>query len=219
MSEFQESHTISKLLGSPAGYVGYEDGSLLIKKLKANQNSVILLDEIEKAHPNIIKMFLQILEEAQITASNGESYNFSNNIILFTTNAGANSHIDKSMGFLTLENQIKQYNELKNVFPIEFINRLDNILYFNELSKNVLKQIIYKEIKNIIQLTDKNIDFIITDKAMNELIKNSYDKELGARKVKRVIEQKLKLKLARFLISNENINNFIIDYNKEYILK
>lgn len=213
MGEFQESHAISKFLGSPAGYMGYQDGSPLIKDIEENPKAVLLFDEIEKANPSVIKLFLHILEEGTVRGSNGTEANLSQNIIIFTTNAASRSYSGHQSGFLLEQQTDKYYESIKSAFPIEFINRLDDVLYFNELTKDDIKRIIYKELETLFQFINRPIKFQLTEKALNELLQIGYDRELGARKIRRVIEKEIKLMIAKKI--NENLNkNFdiIIDY-------
>lgn len=220
MSEFQESHSVSKFLGSPAGYVGYEEGAPLIKDLEANPRCILLLDEIEKAHPNVIKLFLQVLEEASIKGSNGANVDLSNVIIIFTTNAGAKSHTNAQTGFIVdTKMQLKNYEKIKTDFPIEFINRLDEVIYFNELNKEDMKKIIAKEILNVISLLNKEIKLTITENVYNHLLELGYDVQLGARKIKRVVEKELKLKLAKTINASKHkkIKAINIDFNEEFV--
>lgn len=204
MGEFQETHSISKFLGSPAGYLGYQDGSPLIKDIEENPKAVLLFDEIEKANPSVVKLFLHILEEGTIKGSNGKEANVSNNIIIFTTNAASRTYSSHQSGFLLDQQSDKFYESIKTAFPIEFINRLDDVLYFNELTKEDLKHIIYKELNTLFQLIKQPIKFNLTENALNELLKIGYDRELGARKIRRVIEKEIKLMIAKKI--NENTN-------------
>jgi len=225
MSEFQESHAISKFLGSPSGYVGYEEGSQLIKDLEENPNSILLLDEIEKAHPSVIKIFLQILEEGTIKGSNGQKIDLNKNIIIFTTNAGAKSHSNKSTGFILNESKDIKFNNYKKIeddFPIEFLNRLDDILYFNTLSKNDLKRIIFKEIEKVIIILNKKIKIIITNNTYKHFLDIGFDEKLGARQIKRIIDKEIKLLLAKKINSfkNKDINNIKIDFiNDKFLIE
>jgi len=214
MSEFQESHTISKFLGSPAGYVGYEEGSPLIQDLIKNPNSILLLDEIEKAHPSVIKLFLQVLEEGTIKGSDGKQINLNNNIILFTTNAGSKLYSDKKSGFIINTDNNKSYDNIKDDFPIEFINRLDEVIYFNNLSKNNLKNIIDKEIKRIIRLLNKDIKTIISDDTYNYLLNIGFDENLGARQIKRVVDKEIKILIAKTIntFNKKSFKSINIDY-------
>jgi len=215
MTEFQEAHSISKILGSPAGYIGYDSsGSVLLKEIINKPHSILLLDEIEKAHPNVVKLFLQVLDEAELRGSSGEKANFSNMIILFTTNAGARTHSEKQTGFLIQTEQKRLKEELKKHFPIEFINRLDDIMAFNDLDKVVIEKIIYKEIKKILNLLHGEINLDIKDNAKEYLIKEAFDKELGARKAKRTIDKEIKLLIAKEInkLKNKKIEKVTIDY-------
>lgn len=223
MTEFQEGHSISKILGSPAGYVGYDStGSVLLKEIIDKPHSILLLDEIEKAHPNVVKLFLQVLDEAELRGSSGERANFSNMIILFTTNAGAKTHSEKQTGFLIQTEQKRLKEELKNNFPIEFINRLDDVMAFNDLDKTVIEKIIYKEIRKILDLLHVEIDLIIKDDAKEYLIKEAFDKELGARKAKRTIDKEIKLLIAKEInkLKNKKIEKVTVDYvNNKFLIE
>ena len=145
MSEYSESHTISKLIGSPAGYVGYDDNKNILETVKDNPFSVLILDELEKAHPSIINLFYQILDEGKLKDSKGEDIYFNNCIIIMTSNVGFTNN---SIGF---NNRNKVNNELKEVFNIPFINRIDNILNFDYLTYDNIKDIVSSELKNLKQ--------------------------------------------------------------------
>ena len=212
MSEYSESHTISKLIGSPAGYVGYDDNKNILERVKDNPFSVLILDELEKAHPNIINLFYQILDEGKLKDSKGEDIYFNNCIIIMTSNIGFNNN---SIGF---NNKSKTNNELKEVFNIPFINRIDNILTFDYLNYNNIKEIVNKELKKIKdKYKKKNIKLKICSGVIEEIIDKSNYKEFGARKINKIIKNDLENIIVNDILDNkENIN--IKSINKDKIM-
>ncbi len=204
MSEFSEQHSVSKLLGSPAGYIGYEDRNPIIEKIQQNPYSVIVFDEIDKAHPDVIKLLLQILDEGKITDSRGKTTYFNHAIIILTTNVGANLFKSSGIGFDKNEQnnnlQIKIKDKIKEILSSAIISRLDDILIFQPLSKNSLNKILKNKIKELNKNLQKNqgLSIKISDKIINELIKDFYQPEEGVR----ILENK----------TQNIINNLIIDY-------
>ena len=192
MSEYMEKHTVSKLIGSPPGYIGYDDGGQLTEKVRRKPFSVILMDEIEKAHPDVFNMLLQILEDGRLTDSHGRVVNFENTIIVMTSNAGttlkANGLGFAADGYKTLENRVKDV--LKDTFRPEFLNRLDEIIVFTELSKDELKQIValmYEEVRA--EAAQKGISLSFTDEVGDFLLEKGYDPRYGARPLRRTIQK------------------------------
>ena len=196
MSEYMEKYSVSRLIGAAPGYIGYEEGGQLTEKVRRNPYSIVLFDEIEKAHPDVLNLLLQILDDGRLTDSNGRTVDFKNTIIIMTSNVGSeyiiNNEDDKVM------------SELPKYFKPEFLNRLDEIILFNKLSKNDLLQILDKiinEIEN--RLIDINVKINLSDNAKNYFIDNGYDEYYGARPLKRLVNNKLETTLAKKLINNE----------------
>jgi ATP-dependent Clp protease ATP-binding subunit ClpB len=197
MSEYMEKHTVSKMIGSPPGYVGYEEGGQLTDKIRRRPYSVILLDEIEKAHPEVFNILLQILEDGRLTDAKGRTASFKNSILIMTSNIGS-EHIAKmgSLGFLGEESEEAQnlkekvMEALKDEFRPEFLNRIDEIIIFNYLRKPEIKKIVDLELKKVaLRLQNKNIKIKVTEKAKEFLAEEGFDPNLGARPLKRVIQR------------------------------
>ena len=200
MSEYMEKYSVSRLIGAAPGYVGYEEGGQLTEKVRRNPYSIVLFDEIEKAHPDVLNLLLQILDEGRLTDSNGRTVNFKNTIIIMTSNVGSehviNGEEDKIMG------------ELNKYFRPEFLNRLDEIIIFNKLTKENLGEILDNIVSEIEKrLTDINVKLELTEKAKEYFIENGYDEFYGARPLKRLINSKLETLLATKLINNEILPN------------
>ncbi|HED7857024.1 TPA: AAA family ATPase [Campylobacter coli] len=192
MSEYAEKHSISKLIGSPAGYVGYEDGGLLSNAVRKNPFSLILFDEIEKAHPDLSNTFLQIFDNAELTDNSGLKADFKNTIIIMTSNLGLKE--SNELGFLS-KNEEKSNRAIKDFFAPEFINRIDKILHFNDLDDTVLVKIIQKELDEISKNL-KNIQLVADEKARLYLAKKAYNKEFGVRLLKRIISEEIGEKIS-----------------------
>ena len=212
MSEYMESHSVAKLIGAPPGYVGYDEAGALTEKVRRNPYSIILFDEIEKAHKDVLNILLQILDDGRITDNHGKLVDFKNTIIIMTSNIGSDLILDGKM------NEVK--DELKHYFKPEFLNRIDEIITFNYLTKDIIRGIIVKSIKEIEERL-VNIKINITDKAIDNIIDNSYDVNYGARVVKRYIQRNIETMLANNIIKgtiNPNTtitidvedNNFVI---------
>ena len=184
MSEYMESHSTSKLIGSPPGYVGYDDAGQLTEKVKRNPYSIILFDEIEKAHPDVLNLLLQILDEGRLTDSNGRCVNFKNTIIIMTSNVGSEYILNGESNKVT--------SELTKYFRPEFLNRLDEIIVFNKLNKDNLSEILDNIVKQIERrLVDINVKIVLTEGARKYFIDNGYDEAFGARPLKRLVSNKL----------------------------
>lgn len=192
MSEYAEKHSISKLIGSPAGYVGYEDGGLLSNAVRKNPFSLILFDEIEKAHPDLSNTFLQIFDNAELTDNSGLKADFKNTIIIMTSNLGLKE--SNELGFLS-KNEEKSNRAIKDFFAPEFINRIDKILHFNDLDDTVLVKIIQKELDEISKNL-KNTQLVADEKAKLYLAKKAYNKEFGVRLLKRIISEEIGEKIS-----------------------
>ncbi|MCD7778821.1 MAG: ATP-dependent Clp protease ATP-binding subunit [Clostridiales bacterium] len=211
MSEYMEKHTVSKLIGSPPGYVGYDEGGQLSEKVRRNPYSVVLFDEIEKAHPDVFNILLQVLDDGHITDSQGRKIDFKNTVIIMTSNAGAkNITAPKSLGFTATAgaevNAAKDYEkmkdgvmgEVKKIFRPEFINRIDDTIVFRMLNKEEIKeiaQLMIKEVKTRIK-ANMNIDLTVSEAALNKLTEVGYDKIYGARPLRRAIQTNIEDLLA-----------------------
>ena len=196
MSEYMESHSVARLIGSPPGYVGYDDGGQLTEAVRRNPYSIVLFDEIEKAHKDVFNILLQILDDGRITDSQGRTVDFKNTIIIMTSNLGSEYILENTENAKNLV-----MDELKHTFKPEFINRIDEIIIFNSLSKSVINDILDKIIKEIeYRLRDKNIKINITDNAKEYIINNSYDEKYGARPIKRYVQRNVETIIANEII-------------------
>ena len=215
MSEYMEKFSVSRLIGSPPGYVGYEEGGQLTEAVRRNPYSIVLFDEIEKAHPEVLNLLLQILDDGRVTDSNGRTVDFKNTIIIMTSNLGS-EHILNG-------NTSRVLDDLKDNFRPEFINRIDEVIVFNPLNKEAITLILDKIIKDIEKrLSDVDIHIELTDKAKNQLIEDGYDINFGARPLKRLVSRTLETELAKMIIEGK-VNpkeTVIVDYNNDrYTLK
>ena len=215
MSEYMEKFSVSRLIGSPPGYVGYEEAGQLTEAVRRNPYSIVLFDEVEKAHPDVLNLLLQILDDGRLTDSNGRTIDFKNTIIIMTSNLGSEYVIDGKKDLVT--------KELKSTFRPEFINRIDEIIVFNPLSKDAISKILDKIINDIEKrLSDINLKIKLTDKAKEELIEEGYDINYGARPLKRIVSRTLETMLAKMIISGQikEKDEVIIDYEKNnFIIK
>lgn len=213
MSEYMEKHSVSKLIGSPPGYVGYDDAGQLTEKVRRKPYSVILLDEIEKAHPDVFNLFLQILDDGRVADSHGKIVNFENTIIIMTTNAGSEFKRAAS-GFMADEEVALSDNvdkSLKQLFRPEFLNRIDEIVTFKPLTKPELRQIIDLMLKDIVdKLKERGAEFVITDSARELILEDGYDAKYGARPLKRSIQKLIEDKLSMLSIKGLIKNNTVI---------
>jgi len=217
MSEYQEKHSVSKLIGSPPGYVGYEDnaGGLLIDKLQENPNCVLLLDEIEKAHPDVSSILLQIMDNGTVTGSNGKEADARNCTLILTTNLGAQEAEKNAIGFGDDFDKDYEDTELKKFFAPEFRNRLDGVITFGKLDKNTMMKIVGKfllELKQ--QVVAKDISLTLTDEALDHLVDKGFDRKMGARPLQRVIDNEIKKPLSKLMLFGNlrNGGSVIIDY-------
>ncbi|MBE6146841.1 MAG: AAA family ATPase [Firmicutes bacterium] len=196
MSEYMEKFSVSRLIGSPPGYVGYEEGGQLTEAVRRNPYSIVLFDEIEKAHPEVLNLLLQILDDGRVTDSNGRIVDFKNTIIIMTSNLGSEHILDG--------NNDKVMNEVRHYFRPEFINRIDEIIVFNPLSKEVISKILDKLISELeIRLQDNNLKLILTDSARDYFIENGYDISYGARPLKRLVSRTLETELSKMIIQDQ----------------
>lgn len=213
MSEYMEPHSVARLIGSPPGYVGYDDGGQLTEAVRRNPYSIVLFDEIEKAHKDVFNILLQILDDGRITDSQGRTVDFKNTIIIMTSNLGSEYILENNSN----ANELVM-NELRHTFKPEFINRIDEIIIFKSLSKEVVNDILNKLIKDLEnRLKDKNITINLTPKAKEYIINNSYDERYGARPIKRYLSKNIETLIANNIIS-DNINfgdNLTIDVDND----
>ena len=215
MSEYMEKHTVSKLIGSPPGYVGYDEGGYLTDKVRRKPYSVILFDEIEKAHPDVFNILLQILEDGRLTDSQGRTVDFKNTVIIMTSNVGARiitDHQNNSLGFSSEkekensfeEIKTKVVDELKSMFRPEFLNRVDDIIVFNKLNQKDIEQIAGKMLDTLKKrLHGLGVDITFTDTAVKEIAKEGYDPDYGARPLRRAITTKIEDALSEQMLEGK----------------
>ena len=221
MSEFSEESSVSKLTGSNPGYVGHENGGILVEKITKNPHSVVVFDEIEKAHPKVHQLLLQILDEGRLTDSQGRVARFYNSIVIVTGNIGSKQLSQtQAMGFGS--NDIKKSNiddafkEVKKLLPLELINRFDDVLFFNSLSDGHLKSIIKSELKNLKHSASQNGLNLLFSRNLSDFLFNKVsDREFGARSIKRIIQKQISDIVSKEIVSNPNITNFEISYDKK----
>lgn len=228
MSEYMEKHSVSKMIGSPPGYVGYEEGGQLSEKVRRHPYSVILFDEIEKAHPDVFNILLQILEDGHVTDAQGRKISFKNTIIIMTSNAGAQRIVaPKHLGFGTDESEEADYNkmkdsvmeEVKRIFKPEFINRIDEVLVFHMLTKDDLKEIVKIFLKSLDKRTNAqmHIKLDVSESAIEHIAESGFDKNYGARPIRRAIQTQIENLLADKLLSDEIKagDDVVVDYDKD----
>ena len=207
MSEYMERHSVSKLIGAPPGYVGFDQGGLLSEKVDKNPYAVLLIDEIEKAHPDIYNVLLQIMDYGKLTDQNGKKIDFRNIILIMTTNAGAEDLQKSQIGFNKSSNKDGDLESINKIFSPEFRNRLDSIVQFNILNKDTVKKIVEKFVIELeTQLGERDVIINLTDKASNLISKLGFDEKMGARPLNRVIDEKIKKPLADELIHGKLVN-------------
>lgn len=201
MSEYMERHSVAKLIGSPPGYVGHEEGGLLTEAVNQKPYSVVLLDEIEKAHPDIFNILLQVMDRGALTDAHGREVNFKNVILIMTSNVGTYVSSRASIGFSEQDHSLDYESELKNTFSPEFRNRLSEIIYFNRLDERSIALIVDKCLLNLENtLATKNVDLQVSTSAKNWLAQHGYDKKMGARPMARLIEREIRKPLADELL-------------------
>ena len=212
MSEYMEAHSVSKLIGSPPGYVGFDEGGQLTEQVRRKPYSVVLFDEIEKAHPDVYNILLQVLDEGRLTDSQGRTVDFKNTIIIMTSNVGVSElKSRRAIGFNDNKEKADEQNEeailsdaLKRYFRPEFLNRIDVICYFKHLTEDNIKQIADLMMKKVTKkLDDRRIKLQYTPAIINYVIKNGYDPENDARPLRRIIEQTIEDCLADALLSGK----------------
>ncbi|EML1171474.1 TPA: ATP-dependent Clp protease ATP-binding subunit ClpA [Enterobacter hormaechei subsp. steigerwaltii] len=201
MSEYMERHTVSRLIGAPPGYVGFDQGGLLTDAVIKHPHAVLLLDEIEKAHPDVFNILLQVMDNGTLTDNNGRKADFRNVVLVMTTNAGVRETERKSIGLIHQDTSTDAMEEIKKIFTPEFRNRLDNIIWFDHLSTEVIHQVVDKFIVELqVQLDQKGVSLEVSQEARNWLAEKGYDRAMGARPMARVIQDNLKKPLANELL-------------------
>ena len=225
MSEFMEKHSTSKLIGSPPGYVGYDDGGSLTETIRKKPYSVILFDEIEKAHPDVFNIMLQILDDGRLTDSKGRHINFKNTIIIMTSNVGASMIATQSkLGFSVADDEKKDkyeklkdtvHEEMKKAFRPEFLNRIDDIIVFSHLSKEEIRQIAELMMKDLFKrLEERELHMEVTDAVKDFLATDGYSEAYGARPLRRLIQRKVEDTLAEEILTNKYHagDTIVLDY-------
>ena len=211
MSEYQEKHTVSRLIGAPPGYVGYDEGGQLTEAVRRKPYSVVLFDEIEKAHPDVFNILLQVLDDGRLTDNKGRTVNFKNTIIIMTSNLGS-SYIqsqfekinDQNHDQIVAETKTEVMNMLKKTIRPEFLNRIDEIIMFQPLNKDQIEQIVRLQINGIKKMLEENgVTLQMSDQAIDFIATAGYDPEFGARPVKRAIQRYLLNDLSKKLLSQE----------------
>lgn len=204
MSEYMERHTVSRLIGAPPGYVGFDQGGLLTDAVSKTPHCVVLLDEIEKAHPDLFNLLLQVMDHGALTDNNGRKADFRNVILVMTTNAGAESMSKRSIGFTEQDNSTDSLEAINRLFTPEFRNRLDSIVQFNPLDTEVVLTVVDKFLIELqSQLDDKQVTLDVDDEAREWLVEHGYDKQMGARPMARIIQENIKKPLAEMVLFGE----------------
>ena len=214
MSEYMEKHSVAKMIGSPPGYVGHDDGGQLSEQVRRHPYSVILFDEIEKAHPDVFNILLQVLDDGHITDSQGRKVDFRNTVIIMTSNAGAQAIIDpKKLGFNAKEDKAGDYkrmksnvlNEIKLIFRPEFLNRIDEIIVFHPLGSEEMKKITGLMCREVVKRAKEQLDIHLTirDSVKKHIVETGTDQKYGARPLRRAVQNQLEDKLAEAILSGE----------------
>ena len=218
MSEYQEKHTVARLIGAPPGYVGYEEGGQLTEAVRRKPYSIILFDEIEKAHSEVFNVLLQLLDDGRLTDSKGRTVNFKDTIVIMTSNIGSQILLDSVKEHNEVTEQAKKEVEdmLRFSFKPEFLNRIDDIIMFNPLTKDQISQIVELCLKDIqARLQDRQITLNITDKAKTLIAEESYTPQLGARPVKRYIQRNIETLLGKEIIKGTLEDNSTVTIDVE----
>ena len=216
MSEYMEAHTASRLIGAPPGYVGYDQGGLLTEKINQHPHCVLLLDEIEKAHPDVFNLLLQVMDHGTLTDNNGRVAIFKQVIVIMTTNVGADSISRSSMGFTQQDHSRDNTESLKRVFTPEFRNRLDAIIQFNPLDTSVVVSVVDKFLVELqVQLDDKQVTLEIDDEVRDYLANKGYDRLMGARPMQRLIQDEIKKSLASMILFGDLVNGGVVHLTLE----
>ena len=216
MSEYMEAHTASRLIGAPPGYVGYDQGGLLTEKINQHPHCVLLFDEIEKAHPDVFNLLLQVMDHGTLTDNNGRIASFKQVIVIMTTNVGAESISRSSMGFTEQDHSRDNNESLKRVFSPEFRNRLDAIIQFNPLDTSVVVSVVDKFLVELqVQLDDKQVTLEIDDEVREYLAEKGYDRLMGARPMQRLIQDEIKKPLANMILFGDLVNGGVVHLTLE----
>ena len=231
MSEYMEKHSVSKMIGSPPGYVGHEEGGQLSEKVRRNPYSVILFDEIEKAHPDVFNILLQVLDDGHITDSQGRKVDFKNTIIIMTSNAGAQAIVEpKKLGFAASDDEKQNYDRMKNsvmeevrrIFKPEFLNRIDETIVFRSLNKDDMKQIVALMLKELMERCEKQMGIHLTvrDSVKKYIVDKAYNPKYGARPLRRQIQNDIEDELAEEILSGKvkKDTEVIVTIHKEKIV-
>jgi ATP-dependent Clp protease ATP-binding subunit ClpE len=226
MSEYMEKHSISKIIGSPPGYVGHDEAGQLTEQVRRNPYSIILLDEIEKAHPDVQHMYLQILEDGRLTDSQGRTVSFKDTVIIMTSNAGTVDHKKAALGFVTATDQqapqVQQSNILDSLgayFKPEFLNRFDRIVQFNHLGQDHLLQIVDIMLHDLeTNLEEQGIDITFTEEVKVKIAKLGYHPAFGARPLRRVIQEELEDRVADLLLDEDDVSKLQVDLAEDQII-
>jgi ATP-dependent Clp protease ATP-binding subunit ClpB len=214
MSEYMEKHAVARLIGAPPGYVGYEEGGQLTEQVRKNPYSVILFDEIEKAHPDVFNIFLQILDEGHLTDSQGRTVSFKNCIIIMTSNIGSDIILQAKV----LDDKVKDSIEklLHKSFRPEFLNRIDAIVYFNRITKEMLEKITHIQLQDLTRrLQEKHMKLTVSEAAIKEIAERGYSEEFGARPLKRAIQEFITIPVSQFILKNPTTKEITVDYKKD----
>ena len=204
MSEYMERHTVSRLIGAPPGYVGYDEGGLLTDGVDQHPHCVLLLDEIEKAHPDLFNILLQVMDNGALTDANGRKVDFRNVVVIMTTNAGASDAAKNAIGFGAGKKDDEQDEAIKRLFTPEFRNRLDAVITFGGLTPEIIDRVVEKFILQLeVQLEDRNVSIEITKAARDWLAKRGFDADMGARPLARTIQEHVKKPMAEELLFGE----------------
>ena len=219
MSEYMEKHSVSKLIGSPPGYVGYEEAGQLTEQVRRHPYSLILLDEVEKAHPDVMHMFLQILDDGRLTDSQGRTVSFKDTIIIMTSNAGSgDSVVNVGFGADSAGKSNSIMNRLTNYFKPEFLNRFDDIVEFNPLSKEDLNKIVNLMLKDVNQmLAQQGLTIHVTAPVADKLVELGYDPKMGARPLRRVIQEQIEDKVADYYLDHPDVKHFVAKLESDEI--
>ena len=220
MSEYMEKYSVSRLIGAPPGYVGYEEGGQLTEAVRRKSYSVVLFDEIEKAHPDVFNILLQVLDDGRITDSQGRTVDFKNTIIIMTSNLGSSYLLEgiDANGNITQTAIDEVENLLKQNFRPEFLNRLDEIVFYKPLLKDQIKKIVDLMIESLrARLRDKQLDVVLTDRAKNYVINAGYDPVYGARPLRRFLQSKVETLIAKTIIAQDLLpdTKMVVDYDGE----
>ncbi len=221
MSEYMEKHSVSKLIGAPPGYIGYDEnsGGQLTERVRRKPYSVVLFDEVEKAHPDVFNILLQILDDGRLTDSKGRVVNFKNTIIIMTSNVGA-SQIKKMSNFGFADSSDDGYDNMKDSidsalreqFKPEFLNRLDDIIIFRKLTKEEAAQICTKIINGLTErLKDKHVSLVISDEAMSKLVEEGYNDMFGARPLKRIVQKRIEDRLSDEILAGRVLPGEVVN--------